>query len=106
MSLPKKMRLRLEREMYREVARENEREANGTATRERVLTAMEYIMKPGQTFNNEIFVVLTQMLGNEKPYKSKYEIKAEAMRRLYAVEPESESDDTSDTIVVDLDELD
>ena len=75
MSLPKKLRLRLEREMYRDVARENEREANGTATRERVLTAMEYIMKPGQTFNNEIFVVLTQMLGNEKPYKSKYEIK-------------------------------
>ena len=52
------MRLRLEREMYREVARENEREGNGTATRERVVTAMAYIMKPGQTYNNEIFVVL------------------------------------------------
>ena len=106
MSLPKKMRLRLEREMYREVARENEREGNGTATRERVVTAMAYIMKPGQTYNNEIFVVLSQMLGNEKPYKSKYEIKAEAMRRLYAEEPESESDSTSETIIVDLDELD
>ena len=103
MSLPKKMRLRLEREMYREVARENEREGTGTATRERVVTAMAYIMKPGQTYNNEIFVVLTQMLGNEKPYKSKYEIKAEAMRRLYAEEPESESDSTSETIIVDLD---
>ena len=106
MSLPKKMRLRLEREMYREVARENEREGNGTATRERVVTAMAYIMKPGQTYNNQIFVVLSEMLGNEKPYKSKYDIKAEAMRRLYAEEPESESDSTSDTIIVDLDELD
>ena len=106
MPLSKKIWNRLEREMYRKVAHENEREANGTATRERVLTAMEYIMKPGQTYNNEIFIVLTQMLGNEKPYKSKYDIKMEALRRLYAVEPESESDDSSDIIVVDLDELD
>ena len=106
MPLSKKIWNRLEREMYRKVARENEREANGTATRERVLTAMEYIMKPGQTYNNEIFIVLTEMLGNEKSYKSKYDIKMEALRRLYAVEPESESDDSSDTIVVDLDELD
>ena len=106
MVLSKKERLRIERDMYRKVARENEREANGTATRERVMTALEYIMEPGQTFNTEIAVILTQMLGNERPYKNKYEIKAEAMSRLYAVEPESESDDTDETIVVDLDDLD
>ena len=46
------------------------------------------------------------MLGNEKPYNSKHEIKAEAMRRFYAEAPESESDSTSETIIVDLDELD
>ena len=105
MPLSKREHERL-REMYHKVMHENQREIDGTATRERVVTAMAYIMKPGQTYNNEIFVVLSQMLGNEKPYKSKYEIKAEAMRRLYAEEPESESESTSDTIIVDLDELD
>ena len=65
MPLSKKIWNRLEREMYRKVARENEREANGAATRERVLTAMEYIMKPGQTYNNEIFIVLTEMRKRE-----------------------------------------
>ena len=92
--------------MYKTVARENEREADGTATRERVAAAMEYIMKPGETCNNEIAVVLRQMLGKECYFESKWDIKAEAMRRLYDEEPEEESDDTSDTIVVDMDEED
>ena len=105
MPLSKKERLRVEREAYRQVARENQREADGTATRERVETAMEYIMESWQTRNNIISQTLTQMLGSEKPYKSKYEIKEEAMSRLYGEEP-SDSDDTSDTIVIDLDEED
>merc|ERR1711964_28473 len=31
------------------------------------------IMEPGQTCNNDIFVVLCQMLGLERPYKSEAE---------------------------------
>ena len=54
------------------------------------------------TRKNVISQVLTQMLGSEKPYNSKYEIMEEAMSRLYGVEPSD--DDSSDTIVVDLDE--
>ena len=83
---------------------ENQREIDGTATRERVVTAMAYIMKPGQTFNNEIYVVLCQMLGNEPKYHSKWEIWEEAMDRLYPMEPESESE--TSTIVVDVEESD
>ena len=90
MSLSKKEHERL-REMYHKVMQENQREIDGTATRERVVTAMAYIMKPGQTFNNEIYVVLSQMLGNEPKYHSKWEIWEEAMNRLYPMEPESES---------------
>ena len=92
--------------MYRTVRRENEREADGTATRERVVTAMEFIMNPGETTNNAIAVVLEQMLGSERFYESKWYIQAEAMRRLYGEEPESDSDSTSETIVIDLSEED
>ena len=69
---------------------------------------MAYIMKPGQTFNNEIYVVLCQMLGNEPKYHSKWDMYYEAMERLWPsyLDPETESDDTDETIVVDLDELD
>ena len=102
MPLSKKERRRVEREAYRQVARENQREADGTATRERVATAMEFIMEDWQTRNNIISQTLTQMLGSEARYKSKYEIKEEAMSRLYGVEPSD--DDSSDTIIVDMDE--
>ena len=107
MPLSKKEHERL-REMYHKVIHENQREIDGTATRERVVTAMAYIMKPGQTFNNEIYVVLSQMLGNEPKYYSKWDMYYEAMERLYPsyMDPETESDDTDETIVVDLDELD
>ena len=94
--------------MYHKVMQENQREIDGTATRERVVTAMAYIMKPGQTYNNEIYVVLCQMLGNEPKYHSKWDMYYEAMERLWPsyTDPETESDDTDETIVVDLDELD
>ena len=68
------------------------------------MTALEYIMEPGQTFNTEIAVVLTQMLGNEPKYESKLEVWEEAMNRLYPMEPESESE--TSTIEVDLEESD
>ena len=90
--------------MFHTVMQENERELNGTATRERVMTALEYIMEPGQTYNTEIAVVLTKMLGNEPKYESKWEIWEEAMSRLYPMEPETESD--TSTIVVDMEESD
>ena len=106
MPLSKKERRKNEREMYRKVRRENEREADGTATRERVVIAMEFIMNPGETANNAIAVVLEKMLGREAYYESKWDIQAEAMRRLYGEEPESDSDSTSDTIVIDLSEED
>ena len=94
--------------MFHKVMQENQREIDGTATRERVVTAMAYIMKPGQTYNNEIYVVLCQMLGNEPKYHSKWDMYYEAMERLWPsyTDPETESDDTDETIVVDLDELD
>ena len=90
--------------MFHKVMQENQRELNGTATRERVITALEYIMEPGQTFNTEIAVILTQMLGNEPKYHSKWEIWEEAMNRLYPMEPESESE--ASTTVVDMEESD
>ena len=91
MPLSKKERRRVEKEMYKLVAHENQREADGTATQQRVAIAMEFIMEEWQTRSNEVSLVLTQMLGREAYYKSKYEIKEEAMRRLYGVEP-SDSD--------------
>ena len=94
--------------MFYKVMQENHRELDGTATRERVMTALEYIMEPGQTFNTEIAVILVQMLGNEPKYHSKWDMYYEAMERLWPsyTDPETESDDTDETIVVDLDELD
>ena len=101
--------------MYRIVLDENYRELDGTATRERVETALHYIMEPGMTFNTEIAVILTAMLGNEPKYHSKFEIWNEAMSRLYPMEPESESEvstievdveESDETIEVDLESLD
>ena len=98
--------------MYHKVMHGNQREIDGTATRERVVTAMAYIMKPGQTFNNEIYVVLCQMLGNEPKYYSKWDMYYEAIERLYpsAFDPQPASQSCTIegdmTDVVDLDELD
>ena len=113
--MSKKERRKAEKEMFRKVLDENYRELDGTATRERVETALHYIMEPGMTFNTEIAVILTAMLGNEPKYDSKWEMWQEAMDRLYPVEPESESEastievdleESEETIVVDLESLD
>ena len=115
MNMPKNERRKAEKEMYRIVLDENYRELDGTATRERVETALHYIMEPGMTFNTEIAVILTAMLGYEPKYHSKFEIWEEAMNRLYPAEPESESEastigvdveESDETIEVDLESLD
>ena len=108
-----KLRREGEKAMFRQVMWENSREIDGTATAERVVLAMEYIMEPGQTFNNPIASILTEMLGKGPKFHSKADIWEEALNRLYPQEPESEeSDDTivldssDDTIEVDLESLD
>ena len=107
-----KLRREAEKSMFRQVLAENEREKNGTATAERVMIAMDYIMESDQTVHNEIATVLRHMLGNGPKYSSKTEVWEEALSRLYPHEPETESDDTIDldssdeTIEVDLDSLD
>ena len=114
-----KLRREAEKAMFRQVMWENSREIDGTATAERVSLAMEYMMEPGQIFNNPIASVLSEMLGKGPKFHSKADIWEEAWSRLYPQEPESEpeeseteSDDTivldssDETIEVDLDSLD
>ena len=102
--MKRRIRRAVEKAMFKLVVAENRREMNGEATRERVEAAMEFVMEPGQTFQNEIAVVLTQMLGNAAKYDSKTAMWDEAMARLYAQEPEDTDSDS--TIEVDLDSSD
>ena len=105
--------------MFATVMAENRRETDGTATRERVRTAMQYIAGD-QTQNSRIAAVLAKFLGNESLYDSKADMWQEALQRLYPHEPSTCSDSSSDTsdstievdldssseIIVDLDALD
>ena len=84
--------------MFKKVLEENNREKEGTATKERVEAAMEIMMPPGE-FVHQVALLLKQMLGKEAFYSSKMDIWEEALNRLYPQEPETDSDDT---IVVDL----
>ena len=94
-----KLRRKVEKAMFKKVLEENNREKDGTATAERVMLAMDYIMEPNQPGHNEIASVLTEMLGTGPKFHSKGDIWEEALNRLYPQAPETESDDT---IVVDL----